>query len=205
MKRNGFLTTQRVELAIRNTPRHEFVPSNLKERAYYDIPLPILKDQTISQPSVTARMLEWIDVQKGHKVLEIGTGSGWQTAILSNLVKDCKVFSIERQPELVKFAKENLNNLGIKNAEVIFGDGILGLPDKAPFDRIIISAACKKIPPKLLEQLENDGLLVAPVGECYQSLVLVKKKLQEIIEIKNQSGYVFVPMYEGVEAEKTKF
>ena len=146
MKRNGFLVTEHVEAAIRNTPRHEFVPNDLIERAYHDMPLPILKEQTISQPSVVARMIEWLDVKKNHKVLEVGTGSGWQSGILANLTKDGQVFSIDRHKELVEFAKDNLNRCGIKNVTIIFGDGSKGLPDKAPFDRIIVSAACKQIP-----------------------------------------------------------
>lgn len=198
MKRNGFLVSKNVEMAIRNTPRHEFVPDKMKDRAYYDIPLPIFKDQTISQPSVVARMIEWLDVKAHQKVLEIGTGSGWQAGILSNLVSDGRVFSIERHAELVKFAKDNLDRCHIGNVEVILGDGSKGLPGKAPFDRIIISAACKKIPSTLLEQLDSDGLLIAPVGDDMQSLILMQKKQEKIIEIKNQPGYVFVPLLNDI-------
>jgi protein-L-isoaspartate(D-aspartate) O-methyltransferase len=153
-----------------------------------------MKKQTISQPSVVSRMTELLNVKKGQKILEIGSGSGWQSAILSFLIGNGEVFSIDRHPELVEFAKENLNKLGIPNVNVILGDGSLGLLKKAPFDRIIITAACKKVPPPLFEQLSLDGLLIAPVGEYPQSLILFKKTPQSIIEIKNQPGYVFVPL-----------
>ena len=194
MKNSGFLNDNKVELAIRKNPRHEFVPKSLLNRAYKDTPLSLMKKQTISQPSVVSRMTELLNVKKGQKILEIGSGSGWQSAILSFLIGNGEVFSIDRHPELVEFAKENLNKLGIPNVNVILGDGSLGLLKKAPFDRIIITAACKKVPPPLFEQLSLDGLLIAPVGEYPQSLILFKKTPQSIIEIKNQPGYVFVPL-----------
>ena len=194
MKNSGFLNDNKVELAIRKNPRHEFVPKSLLNRAYKDTPLSLMKKQTISQPSVVSRMTELLNVKKGQKILEIGSGSGWQSAILSFLIGNGEVFSIERHPELVEFAKENLDKLGIQNVNVILGDGSLGLLKKAPFDRIIITAACKKVPPPLFEQLSLDGLLIAPVGEYPQSLILFKKTPQGIIEIKNQPGYVFVPL-----------
>jgi len=193
MKKSGFLNDDNVESIIRKISRHEFVPTSLKEEAYEDIPLPIMKNQTVSQPSVVSRMTEWLDVREGQKILEIGSGSGWQTAILSYLVGHGKVYSIERHSELAEFAKKNLDKLGITNAKVILGDGSLGFLEESPFDRIMITAACKKVPESLLEQLSTDGLLIAPVGEFPQSLVLLKKTSDGIVEIKNQPGYVFVP------------
>lgn len=195
MRQNGFLTNEKMESAIRNIPRHEFVPSHLKNRAYDDTPLPLLKDQTISQPSVVSRMTEWIDVRKGQKILEVGCGSGWQAALLSYLVEDGFVFSIERHPELANYAKRNLERLKIKNIEVIAGDGNKGLPSRSPFHRIMITAACKRIPGALLEQLDDNGLLLAPVGEHYQALTLIKKTTKGFVEIKNEPGYIFVPLY----------
>ena len=194
MKNSGFLNDNKVELAIRKSPRHEFVPKSLVDMAYENIPISLMKNQTISQPSVVSRMTELLNVMEGQKILEIGSGSGWQSAILSFLVAHGKIFSIERHPKLVKFAKENLNKLGIQNVDIILGDGSLGLLKESPFDRIIITAACKKVPPPLFEQLSLDGLLIAPVGEYPQSLILFKKTSQGIIEIKNQPGYVFVPL-----------
>ena len=194
MKKSGFLNDKKVELAIRKTPRHGFVPFSHKEEAYDDSPVPIMKNQTISQPSVVSRMTEWLDIKEGQKILEIGSGSGWQTAILSYLVGHGKVYSMERHLELAEFAKKNLDRLGISNVKVILKDGSSGFPEEAPFDRIIITAACKKIPESLLEQLSMNGLLIAPVGEYPQSLLLLKKTQQGIVEIKNQPGYVFVPL-----------
>ena len=202
MKKSGFLNDKKVELAIRKIPRNEFVPISVKEKAYENVPLSIMKNQTISQPSVVSRMTEWLDIKEGQKILEVGTGSGWQTAILSYLVGSGKVYSIERHSELVEFAKKNLDKLGIDNVKIILGDGNLGIPEESPFDRIIITAACKKVPEPLLEQLSEGGLLIAPIGEYPQSLILLKKRSQEIIEVKNQPGYVFVPLLGKIDEEK---
>jgi len=190
----GFLNDSNVESAFRNIPRHEFVPKSELDRAYYNEPLSIMKDQTISQPGVVSRMTEWLDIKDGQKILEIGTGSAWQTAILSYLVGTGTVYSIERHSELVKFARENLEKFKLNNVHVILGDGSLGYPQKSPYDRIIITAACKEIPLPLLEQLDENGLLIAPVGDSSQSLVLLKKTSEGIVEIKNQPNYIFVPL-----------
>ncbi|KER07180.1 Protein-L-isoaspartate O-methyltransferase 2 [Marine Group I thaumarchaeote SCGC AAA799-E16] len=194
MKDSGFLTDKKVESAFWNIPRHEFVPTSEKKFAYFNEPLPIKNNQTISQPAVVSRMTEWLDVHNGQKILEIGTGSGWQTAILSYLVGAGSVYSIDIHPELINFARKNLEKLGIDNAHIILGDGSLGYSQESPYDRIIITAACTEIPLPLFEQLSDDGLLIAPVGDSSQSLVLLKKTSKGIIEIKNQSNYVFVPL-----------
>ena len=194
LKNSRYLTEDNVESAFRNIPRHEFVPESELDYAYYNEPLPIMKNQTISQPGVVSRMTEWLDVKRGQNILEIGTGSGWQSGILSYLIGDGAVFSIELHPELVKFAQENLKKLKIKNVHVILGDGSIGYAKESPYDRIIITAACTEIPLPLLEQLKEDGLLLAPVGDASQSLILLKKTSKGIVEIKNQSNYVFVPL-----------
>ncbi len=194
LKDSKFLNDDNVESAFRNIPRHEFVPTSELDSAYYNEPLSIIKNQTISQPGVVSRMTEWLDIKDGQKILEIGTGSGWQTAILSYLVGTGIVYSIERHSELVKFARENLEKFRLYNTHVILGDGSLGYPQASPFDRIIITAACTKIPLPLLEQLAENGLIIAPVGDSSQSLVLLKKTSKGIIEIKNQSHYIFVPL-----------
>lgn len=194
MKNTGFLTESKVENAIRQTPRHHFIPEFIKDRAYENSPIPIMKNQTISQPSVVSRMTEWMDLKEGHKVLEIGSGSGWQCAILARMVGKGKIFTIERHHSLANFAKKNLEKLGIKNVKIIHGDGRLGLLEESPFDRIIVTAACKEVPKTLLNQLAIDGLLIAPVGENIQSLILIKKTPNEFVKIKNQKGYVFVPL-----------
>ena len=191
---SGFLNDDNVESAFRNIPRHEFVPTSELDAAYYNEPLSIMKDQTISQPGVVSRMTEWLDVKDGQKILEIGTGSAWQTAILSYLVGTGTVYSVERYSELVKFARENLEKFGLDNIHVILGDGSMGYLKESPYDRIIITAACTEIPLPLLEQLGENGLILAPVGDSSQSLVLLKKTSDGIIEIKKQSNYVFVPL-----------
>ncbi len=194
LKNMKFLTNNNVESAFRNIPRHEFIPSSELDRAYYNEPLPIMKNQTISQPGVVSRMSEWLDVKDGQNILEIGTGSGWQTAILSYLVGTGTVYSIEIHPELEKFARKNLEKFCLDNVNVILGDGSMGYPEATPYDRIIITAACTEIPLPLLNQLSDDGLIIAPVGDTSQSLVLLKKTSKGIIEVKNESNYVFVPL-----------
>ena len=194
LKNSRFLNDKKVEDAFRNIPRHEFVPSSELDCAYYNEPLPIKKNQTISQPAVVSRMTEWLDVRQGQKVLEIGTGSGWQTAILSYLVGQGIVYSVEIKPELVKFAQENLEKLRINNVHIILSDGSIGYSKASPYDRIMITAACTEIPLPLLDQLADGGLLIAPVGDSSQSLVLLQKTRKGIIEIKNESHYVFVPL-----------
>jgi len=194
LKNLKFLTDEKVESALQNIPRHEFVPESELEYAYDNEPLPIMKNQTISQPGVVTRMTEWLDVKNGQNILEIGTGSGWQSAILSYLVGSGTIYSIERHPELAKFAQENLKKLKIDNVHVILGDGTLGYSQASPYDRIIITAACTEIPLPLLDQLSENGLIIAPVGGSSQSLVLLQKTSKGIVEIKNQSKYVFVPL-----------
>ncbi len=194
IKDYGFLTDDKVESAFRNIPRHEFVVPSELDRAYYNEPLSIMNNQTISQPGVVSRMTEWLDVKDGQKILEIGTGSGWQTAILSYMVGNGTVYSIERHSGLVNFARENLERLEIDNAHVILGDGSMGYPEESPYDRIIVTAACTEIPLPLFEQLGENGLIIAPVGDSSQSLILLKKISGEIVEIKNESNYVFVPL-----------
>lgn len=194
LKNLKFLTDDCVESALRNIPRHEFVPESELEYAYANEPLSIMKKQTISQPGVVTRMTEWLDVKNDQNILEIGTGSGWQSAILSYLVGSGTVYSIERHPELVKFAQENLKKLNIDNVHVILGDGTLGYSQKSPYDRIIVTAACNKIPLSLLDQLSENGLIIAPVGDSSQSLVLLQKTSKGMVEIKKQSKYVFVPL-----------
>ena len=194
LKNSKFLTDEKVESALQNIPRHEFVPESELEYAYDNEPLPIMKNQTISQPGVVTRMTEWLDIKNGQNILEIGTGSGWQSAILSYLVGSGTIYSIERHPELAKFAQENLKKLKIDNVHVILGDGTLGYSQASPYDRIIITAACTEIPLPLLDQLSENGLIIAPVGGASQSLVLLQKTPKGIVEIKNQSKYVFVPL-----------
>lgn len=193
MKNRGFLNDPKVEMAFKKAPRHNFVPESQKNSAYENSPISIMEGQTISQPIVVSRMTEWLDLKEGQRVLEIGSGSGWQSAILAYLVGNGQVFTIERHEKLANFAKKNLEKMGINNVTIIHGNGNLGLPQKKPFDRIIITAACKIIPSNLLSQLTLGGLLIAPVGEKTQSLILIKKTHESYEEIKKEGGYVFVP------------
>ena len=183
--------------AMRAVPRHLFVPESLQSRAYDDGPLPIGHGQTISQPYIVAYMTEVLKVRKGDTVLEIGTGSGYQAAILSPLVK--KVYTMEIIPELAVSAKKRLNHLGFANVEVKEGDGYYGWPEKAPFDSIIVTAAAGHIPPALIKQLKNGGRMIIPVGGFFmvQNLVLVSKDRQGEITTRNLLPVRFVPLTGG--------
>lgn len=177
--------------AMLKVERHKFVPKEYEKYAYTDGPLPIGEGQTISQPYIVALMTEVLQLKGGERVLEIGTGSGYQAAILSLIAKE--VYTIEIISSLAHSAKERLENLGYKNVNVKCGDGFLGWPDKAPFDCIIITCAAPRVPEPLIEQLAEGGRLVIPEGEEFQMLVLYKKfqgKLdkQELIPVR------FVPM-----------
>jgi len=197
MKRKGNLTSRRVEDAIRRIPRHKFVPEGLEEEAYSDSPLPIGYDQTVSQPSVVAKMTELLDPQKGQSILEIGTGSGWQAAILGTLVgEDGKVFTVERIEELSRMARENLASVDLDNVYVVNGDGSVGLKEHAPYDRILCTAASPRIQEDWLEQLKVGGRIVSPVGSGFvQSMVVVEKTGKgETETLRNERGYRFVKL-----------
>jgi protein-L-isoaspartate(D-aspartate) O-methyltransferase len=168
----------RVLETMRKVERHKFVPPAMVPFAYEDRPLPIGEDQTISQPYIVAFMTELLKLKGDEKVLEIGTGSGYQAAVLSGLVKE--VYTIEILPVLAARAKEALASLGYSNVHVKQGDGFLGWPAHAPFDCIIVTAAVSEIPPPLVEQLKEGGTLVAPEGDWYQELVILKKEKGKI-------------------------
>ena len=163
----------RVLHAMRSVPRERFVPESQRAWAYEDRPLPIGHGQTISQPFVVAAMTEALRAQPGDRVLEIGTGSGYQAAVLSLLV--AQVYSIEIVPELAQQARETLAAQGHENVQVITGDGFRGLPDQAPFDGIIVTAAPEQVPPALIEQLAPGGRLVIPVGDWRQELRVLER------------------------------
>jgi protein-L-isoaspartate(D-aspartate) O-methyltransferase len=152
----------RLLAAVRAVPRREFVPSGLRDRAYLDIPLPIQHGQVTTQPSLVARMVEALSLTGEERVLEVGTGYGWQTALLARLARE--IWSIERWEDLAETARENLNRLGVTNATVVVGDGSEGLPGKAPFDAILVSAAFLEVPGPLRAQLAPGGRLVQPIG-----------------------------------------
>jgi protein-L-isoaspartate(D-aspartate) O-methyltransferase len=177
------------------TRRHEFVEERYRDQAYADHPLPIAEGQTISQPYIVALMLELLQLESTSKVLEIGTGSGYQTALLAKLAGD--VYSIERHAELAHQAAERLSRLGLMNATVVIGDGSLGLVEHAPFDAIVVSAAAAEVPPALFRQLREGGRMIIPVGPREaQELQFVRKlggkALTTVVE-----GCRFVPLIVG--------
>ncbi|XSG82692.1 MAG: protein-L-isoaspartate(D-aspartate) O-methyltransferase [Methyloligella sp. ZOD6] len=174
LRRRGIRDT-RVLRAIERVPRDIFVDPAFLKHAYQDIALPIECGQTISQPYVVAFMTEKLEVEEGHKVLEIGTGSGYQAAVLSQLCRH--VYTIERYRELQSAADEHFEELGIDNISTIIGDGWIGWPPQAPFDRIIVTAAAPEVPQALVDQLKIGGRMIIPIGESRdsQSLVQVDK------------------------------
>ena len=183
---------ERVIRAMRDTPRHEFVPANQRQFAYFDMALPIGNGQTISPPFIVASMTEAIDPQPGDRVLEIGTGSGYQAAVLSPLVKD--VYTIEIVEPLGRRAARALTRLGYKNVETRIGDGYQGWPEAAPFDKIIVTCSPEKVPQPLVDQLREGGLMVIPVGERYQQTLFLMRKSEGELQSEALRPTLFVPM-----------
>lgn len=184
--------------AMRAVPRHEFVPRQHRGRAYGDHPLPIGHGQTISQPYIVAYMTDMLNVHPGMKVLEVGTGSGYQAAVLAEI--GCDVRTIEIFGALAESARRRLERLGYGGVKVRHGDGHNGWPDAAPFQAIVVTAAAGYIPPKLVEQLMPGGRMVIPVGSVYgvQNLILVEKDREGEVTTRNLLPVRFVPMLEGL-------
>jgi len=189
---------ERVLAALRQVPRHRFVPEDLVPSAYEDGPLPIGHGQTISQPYIVAVMTELLAPGPDDVVLDIGTGSGYQAAVLSRLAR--RVYSIEIVPELAQSARERLEALGYTNVEVITGDGWAGLPGPAPFDGILVAAAPPEVPQPLLDQLAVGAKLVIPVGEWEQDL-RVYERTPHGIDQRTVFGVRFVPLVHGKDVE----
>ena len=179
--------------AMRKVQRHLFVEQSLWPKAYNDHPLPIGEGQTISQPYVVALMTEALALRGNERVLEVGTGSGYQAAILAEIVKE--VFTIEIRPEIYTKVRERLQKLGYQNIRTKQGDGYLGWPEYAPFDAIIVTASPNHIPPPLLTQIKEGGRLIIPLGRTtfYQNLTLVTKKGGKV-EVKELAPVTFVPL-----------
>lgn len=180
--------------AIRTVPRHLFMDSSFEGHAYQDKAFPIAADQTISQPYTVAFQTGLLEVETGHKVLEIGTGSGYQTAILMQL--KAKVYTIERQLELFKKTNLFFKKMGYRPKKVIFGDGYKGLPEVAPFDSIIVTAGAPEVPKALMSQLKIGGRLVIPVGIDDQIMTLFIRKSEKEFEKKELGSFRFVPLLE---------
>ena len=187
--------------AMARIPRHLFVEERLRERAYADYPLPIGDGQTISQPYVVALMTEALRLRPGDRVLEIGTGSGYQAAVLAEIVKD--VYTIEIRKSLADMAEKRFRELGYKNVKVKYADGYLGWEEYAPFDAIIITASANHIPPPLIRQIKEGGRLIIPLGNTvyYQMLTLLTKKKGDL-DVEQMGSVAFVPMIG--EAEKNR-
>jgi len=188
------ITDKDVLRAMEMIPRHKFIPEHFQDLAYTDSPLPIGHDQTISQPYIVAYMTELLNIESHHSILEIGTGCGYQTAILSCLAK--KIISVEVVPELSKSAINRLSSLGYKNIEVHCSDGSEGWGQGAPYDRIMVTASPKSIPKALLEQLVVNGWMVIPVGKSVfsQELKIVTKDAKGKIDIRPSLPVRFVPL-----------
>lgn len=182
----------RVLGAMREIPRHMFVPEHMKTQAYGDHALPIGAKQTISQPYVVARMTELLKVESGHSVLEVGTGSGYQTAILSKLAR--RVFSLERISDLAHHAIDRMRQLGLENVKIQTFDGTVGWSDMAPFDRILVTAGAPKAPQPLIEQLRAGGLLLVPEGGRDEQRLVVYRKLRQGVRRSEGESVMFVPL-----------
>jgi protein-L-isoaspartate(D-aspartate) O-methyltransferase len=187
----------RVMRAMGEVPREKFVPPNMRGAAFENGPLPIGHGQTISQPYIVALMTDLLEPEADHVILEIGTGCGYQTAILSRLC--ARVYTVEVVRELGVAAADRLQSLGYLNIEFLTGNGYAGWPDHAPYDGIIVTAAASHIPPALIEQLKPGGRLVIPVGEPYgyQNLMLVEKDERDAIHTHTILGVAFVPMVDS--------
>jgi protein-L-isoaspartate(D-aspartate) O-methyltransferase len=183
---------ERVLAAMAKVPRHEFVPPEMRQAAYQDRALPIGYGQTISQPYMIAVMLEMLAVRAEDKALEVGAGSGYQAALLGELAR--VVYAVEIIEPLAERAKQTLARLGYDNVHILVGDGTLGYEPEAPFDRIIVSAACPEIPPPLIEQLAEQGRIVAPVGRRGVQECVVGIKRQGQLDLTKTIGCVFVPL-----------
>ncbi len=191
---DGRIQTEPVRKAFLSVPREIFVPYHLMDRAYVDRPLDIGQGQTISAPHMVAIMVEALDLREGQTVLEIGAGSGYHAAIVSRVIgKTGRLISIERFPSLAEKAKQNLSKLGIEHVSVVTGDGSLGLSDHSPYDRIYVTCAAPSTPKTLLDQLNEQGKLLIPVGGMFAQLLLFEKQGKDIIR-HDLGGCSFVPL-----------
>jgi len=198
----GVIRSEKVKRAILKVPRELFVPEPYRRYAYVDTPLPIGKGQTISAPHMVALMCELLDLDEGMKVLEIGTGSGYHAAVIAEIIapkgsnNPGKVYSIERIPELAEFARRNLEKAGYADrVVVIVGDGTLGYPEEAPYDRILVTAAAPDVPEPLLQQLKIGGKLVIPIGSKFmQYLYVIEKTGEKEIKATKTTPCMFVPL-----------
>ncbi|MEM4263539.1 MAG: protein-L-isoaspartate O-methyltransferase [Candidatus Woesearchaeota archaeon] len=193
--KNNIVRDKRVISAFKKVKREDFILQAFRSDAYEDVPLPILKEQTISQPTTVVMMLEFLELKPGLKVLEIGAGSGYNAALIAEIVgKEGFVVTTEVIKELAEFAQENLKKAKIKNVKVIHTDGSKGWPTNAPYDRIICTAAAPKIPEVYVNQLKEGGIIVIPVGPQYGQSMIKGKKIKGKLETENLGSFMFVPL-----------
>ena len=198
LSESGYIKTEKVRKAMETVPREEFLPASNRPYAYADQPLPIGKGQTISAPHMVAMICEILELEEGMKVLEIGTGFGYNAAVVAQIIgKKGHLYSIERIDSLAELAKDNLKRTGLgDNVTVIVGDGTKGYKEEAPFDRIYGTASAPSVPEPLKEQLKIGGIMLIPVGEqqYFQDLVYIKRESEDKYERKSIGGVAFVPM-----------
>lgn len=182
----------RVDEAFRQIDRAKFLPPEARGYESIDAPLSIGYGQTISQPTTVRMMLEWLDAQEGEKILDVGSGSGWTTALMSHIIGPSgKVYAVEKIPELVDFGRNNIKRAGTKNAQFFQAGDVYGLPQHAPFDRILVSASANELPNELLEQLKIAGKTVIPVGSDIYEVTRTK---EDTYESRVHHGFIFVPL-----------
>lgn len=186
----------KVSQALKEIKREDFLPADVADEAVLDSPLPIGFGQTNSQPTTVRMMLEWLEVAPGNKILDVGSGSGWTAAILSRLAgPESEIYAVEIVPELVDFGRDNCRRMGVTNARFYQAGKQLGLPRYSPYDRILVSAAARQLPEKLLDQLGPGGKMVIPVGH---DILEVEKDANRQLETVTHSGFAFVPLiYSG--------
>lgn len=197
LEQRGYIESPEVKEAFSSVPREEFVPSKVKKEAYADRPLPIGRGQTISAPSMIAIMLEVLEAGQGQKVLEVGTGSGYNAALLGEIVGvEGRVYTIERLESVAKTGRRNLEERGYDQVEVIVGDGTRGYEEEAPWNRILVTACAPEVPNPLVGQLKVGGKLAAPVGSHYmsQTLLVVEKVGEGKTEVERHGSCAFVPL-----------
>jgi protein-L-isoaspartate(D-aspartate) O-methyltransferase len=195
LEKEGYIKDPRVKAALNEVERHKFVPTEVRSRAYFDCPQPIGLDQTISAPHMIAIMSELLDVQPESNILEIGCGSGYQAAVLAHLAPQGKIVTVERLEELLERAQKVIKKLGYDNIIGICADGTLGVPEYAPYNRIIVTAAAPEVPQHLVDQLDKGGKMLIPVGNRWgQTLIELNKDMRGDVSGRSHGGCIFVPL-----------
>ncbi|AKB84176.1 protein-L-isoaspartate O-methyltransferase [Methanococcoides methylutens] len=193
LKYNGIC--DKVLDAMMRVPRHLFVPDDYQETAYMDMPLPIGHNQTISAPHMVAIMCDLLEISEGMKILEVGSGSGYNAAVMAELVGEKgHIYTVERIPELAHFAEKNLKKAGYRNVTVVQDDGSCGLEEHEPYERISVTSAAPEVPRPLIDQLSTEGIMAIPVGNGEQQLVVVRKDSKGNVSYEAWGGVIFVPL-----------